>query len=151
MTKETDARGAIFSYLSLFTSVGTLMCCALPSLLVLFGLGATVASFLSAAPWLVNLSRHKPVVFTVSGVLIALGFVYTYRIAPRLKRTAEVCDPSLSSACSTSDRVNRALLWISGILWSVGAFTAFFLGPLLGSLDLMLASCIPRIMPLQSI
>ncbi len=34
------------SYLSLFTSLGTLFCCALPSLLVLFGLGATVASSL---------------------------------------------------------------------------------------------------------
>jgi mercuric ion transport protein len=135
MIKETDAKGALFSYLSLFTSIGTLMCCALPSLLVLFGLGATVASFLSAAPWLVNLSRHKPAVFAVSGTLIALGFVYTYRIAHRLKRSSEVCDPALSSACSTTDRVNRALLCISGILWCTGAFTAFVLGPLLARFD----------------
>lgn len=48
-----------FGYLSLFASFGTLICCALPSLLVLLGLGATVAAFLSAAPWLVTLSRHK--------------------------------------------------------------------------------------------
>lgn len=31
-------------YLSLFASVGTLVCCALPAMLVLVGLGATVAS-----------------------------------------------------------------------------------------------------------
>ena len=59
-----------WSFASLFTSVGTLLCCALPSLLVLLGLGATVASFLSAAPWLVALSHHKRVVFAVSGALI---------------------------------------------------------------------------------
>lgn len=41
----------LFGFLSLFTSFGTLIYCALPSLLVLVGLGATVASFLSAAPW----------------------------------------------------------------------------------------------------
>jgi hypothetical protein len=55
----------VLSYVSLFTSFGTLLCCALPSLLVLLGLGATVASFLTAVPWLVTLSRHKTWVFAV--------------------------------------------------------------------------------------
>src|SRR5437763_14823475 len=74
-----------WSFASLFTSVGTLLCCALPSLLVLLGLGATVASFLSAAPWLVALSHHKRVVFAVSGALISTNFYYTYWLAPRLQ------------------------------------------------------------------
>ena len=47
------------SYFSLFTSLSTLLCCALPSVLVLLGLGRTVASALSSLPWLVSLSRHK--------------------------------------------------------------------------------------------
>lgn len=34
----------MLTYFSLFTSLSTLLCCALPSLLVLVGLGATVAS-----------------------------------------------------------------------------------------------------------
>lgn len=42
------------SVLSLFASLGTLVCCALPSLFVLLGLGATLASLLSSAPWLVR-------------------------------------------------------------------------------------------------
>ena len=71
-------RSGALSYLSLFTSVGTLLCCALPSLLVLFGLGATVASVLSQAPWLVALSHHKNWVFLIAGVLIACNFVYVY-------------------------------------------------------------------------
>ena len=56
MTRAPRLRSGALSYLSLFTSVGTLLCCALPSLLVLFGLGATVASVLSEAPWLVALA-----------------------------------------------------------------------------------------------
>ena len=56
---NTKRRSALLSYFSLFTSLGTLLCCALPSLLVLFGLGASVASMLSFVPWLVTLSRHK--------------------------------------------------------------------------------------------
>src|SRR3954470_18385189 len=81
----------VLSYLSLFTSFGTLLCCALPSLLVLLGLGATVASFLSAAPWLVILSRHKPWVFTISGLLIGGNLLYVYGIAPRLRVAGGTC------------------------------------------------------------
>jgi hypothetical protein len=65
------SRSGALSYLSLFTSLGTLLCCALPSLLVLFGLGATVASALSEAPWLVAMSHHKNWVFLVADVLIS--------------------------------------------------------------------------------
>ena len=68
----TRRRSALLSYFSLFTSLSTLLCCALPSLLVLFGLGASVASALSFMPWLVTLSRHKQWTFSVSGVLIEL-------------------------------------------------------------------------------
>ena len=72
VTTTTSKRSALLSYFSLFTSLSTLLCCALPSLLVLFGLGASVASTLSFMPWLVVLSRHKHWTFSVSGILIAL-------------------------------------------------------------------------------
>ena len=87
---RTPASSAVLSYFSLFTSVGTLLCCALPSLLVLAGLGASVASTLSALPWLVTLSRHKHWTFSISGTLIALSFVNMYYLAPRFR--ARACD-----------------------------------------------------------
>jgi mercuric ion transport protein len=69
--------------LSLFTSFGTLVCCALPSLFVLVGFGTAVASVLSAAPWLVALSHRKDWVFVGSGAVIALNFAYVYWTAMR--------------------------------------------------------------------
>ena len=75
-------RSGALSYLSLFTSLGTLLCCALPSLLVLFGLGATVASVLSEAPRLVTMSHHKHWVFIIAGVLISSNFICVYAIRP---------------------------------------------------------------------
>jgi hypothetical protein len=48
---KTTRRSAVLSYCSLFTSLSTLLCCALPSLLVLFGMGGSVASTLSFLPW----------------------------------------------------------------------------------------------------
>src|SRR5438270_3588194 len=93
-TNAPRLQSGILSYLSLFTSLGTMMCCALPSLLVLFGLGATVASVLAEAPWLVALSRHKHWVFIVAGVLISANFVYVYAVAPRLQAQTGACDPN---------------------------------------------------------
>lgn len=129
-----DPRGAL-SYLSLFASVGTLLCCALPSLLVLFGLGATVASVLSEIPWLVTMSHHKHWVFIVAGVLISGNFVYVYAIAPKLQMRSGACDPNDPAGCQTASRFSRVVLWCSVVLYLVGGFSAYILGPLLAHFD----------------
>jgi mercuric ion transport protein len=132
MIQNGTKRSALLSYFSLFTSLGTLLCCALPSLLVLFGLGASVASMLSFLPWLVTLSRHKQWTFTISGLLIALGFVNIYVIAPRVK--AKTCDPD-DRACDDASKVSKIVLWMSGAIYAVGFFVAYVLGPILTRLD----------------
>lgn len=124
-------RSTFLNYLSLFTSFGTLLCCALPSLLVLLGLGATVASFLSAVPWLVTLSRHKNWVFLVSGLLIGGNFLYTYVVAPKLRARRDTCPSDAPGACDQASTVSRAVLWISAVLYGVGIISAYLLGPLL--------------------
>lgn len=125
MMDAATQKPRLFAYLSLFTSFGTVLCCALPSLLVLFGLGATVASVLSAAPWLVWLSRHKQWVFVGAGTLVAANFVYVYRIAPSLRQDVEACAVDDQSACTRADRVGRIVLWISAVIYAVGFFTAY--------------------------
>src|SRR3954467_4414747 len=106
-TATPSTRTAALGYVSLFTSFGTLLCCALPSLLVLVGLGATVASVLSSVPWLVTLSRHKDWVFGLSGVLIAGNFLYVYAIAPKLVAQGSSCPPDDPGACDTAARTSR--------------------------------------------
>jgi mercuric ion transport protein len=129
---QMTTRSAWMSYFSLFTSLSTLLCCALPSLLVLAGLGATVASALSALPWLVTLSRHKAWTFSISGVLIAASFVNMYWLMPRLNRTCSADDPS---ACAEASRISKVLLWISAAIYGAGIFVAYVLGPILSHLD----------------
>jgi len=117
----------------LFTSVGTLLCCALPSLLVLAGLGASVVSALSALPWLVILSRHKQWTFGVSGNLIALSILNMYYIAPRLK--ANACTSENPSGCADASKFSKMLLWVSAVVYAIGFFSAYLLGPILTKLD----------------
>src|SRR5262249_40878946 len=127
-----SARPALFNYLSLFTSLSTLLCCALPSLLVLLGLGATVASTLSFLPFLVTLSHYKRWVFAVSGILILLSFAQAYALSLRMK---PACPPDDPAACNTAGRFSRVVLWISAVIYAIGFFAAFILGPVLGKFD----------------
>jgi mercuric ion transport protein len=127
-------RAALLNYFSLFSSFSTLICCALPSVLVLLGMGSAVASLLSAAPWLVSLSRHKIWIFCIAGVLIGGSFVLTYAIAPRL-REGEACAADDPTACGGASKLSRVLLWVSAVIWSCGFFVAYLLGPLLKRMD----------------
>jgi hypothetical protein len=134
-TGAPTATPALLNYLSLFTSMGTLLCCALPSLLVVLGLGATVASFLSAVPWLVTLSRHKVWVFAIAGALIAFSFVNLYYVAPKLKIKAMACPPEDPSACEVASRASKIILWLAASIYAFGFFVAYALGPILETLD----------------
>jgi mercuric ion transport protein len=127
-------RAALLNYFSLFSSFSTLICCALPSGLVLLGMGTAVASLLSAAPWLVSLSRHKIWTFSIAGVLIACSFAMTYVIAPRL-RVGETCDADDPTTCGEVSKLSRVLLWGSAIIYSGGFFVAYLLGPILNYMD----------------
>jgi mercuric ion transport protein len=130
---KSNASSSLLSYFSLFTSLGALLCCALPSLLVLAGLGASVASTLSSLSWLVTLSHHKQWTFSVSGVLIGLSFMNMYYLLPRLK--AKACPPDDPSACESVSKFSRVLLWVSAALYVIGFFSAYLLGPILTTLD----------------
>ena len=127
-------RAALLNYFSLFGSFSTLICCALPSVLVLLGMGTAVASLLSAAPWLVSFSRHKAWTFSIAGTLIACSFVMTYVIAPRL-RQGQACEADDPTTCGEVSKASRVLLWISALVYAGGFFVAFVLGPILERMD----------------
>ena len=127
-------RGGALSFLSLFTSLGTLLCCALPSLFVLFGLGATVATVLSDVPWLVTLSQHKHWVFIVAGVADCRRF----RL--RLCRRSTAADEKRCVRTERPDRVpggqsiqpDRSLVF--GRVVSSGVFHRVLVGALAGTI-----------------
>ena len=114
-----------WGWLLLFTTTGTLLCCAIPIVLVTLGLGATVASMASAAPWIITLSQYKGWMFAVSGLLISLSYW-------AVNRPGRACptDPELAAACESADRWNKRFLWVSGGMWCIGFLAAYGL-PLL--------------------
>ena len=111
----------ILEYLSLFGAVSTLLCCALPALLVSLGLGAVFAGFISAVPQVIWLSEHKVLVFSVAGVLLALSALVQF-----LGRNAPCpLDPETGQACSTRRKLSSIILYFSIALYAIGFFFAF--------------------------
>jgi len=119
------------SWLTLFASGGTLICCALPIILVTLGLGATVAAFTSSFPLLVTIAQHKIWVFAGSGALLLLSGWLMYRPG-----RACPADPELGRLCDKTQVWNRRIYWTSVTLWGIGFVAAYLALPLRIWLDL---------------
>ena len=66
-------RGSLWSSVAtLFATSSTLVCCAIPAMLVALGAGAALSSLVSVFPQVVWLSEHKESLFAVSGAALAL-------------------------------------------------------------------------------
>ncbi len=122
--------GQGLTWLALFTTTGTLVCCALPITLVTLGLGATVAAMTSTFPFLITLSQHKVWVFAFSAIMLALAGWAMYRPGRSCPADAE-----LGQACNRAMVWNRRIWWVSVGIWSIGFFAAWLALPLLQWLE----------------
>src|SRR5687768_10541447 len=93
---SAQARGSLWSSVAtLFATSSTLVCCAIPALLVTLGAGAALSSLVAVFPQVVWLSEHKEALFTVSGAALALSGWIQWR-----NRSAPCpVDPALRDAC----------------------------------------------------
>ena len=127
VVNPTSKRDALLPTLSLFASFSTLICCALPALLVTLGLGASLAGLVSAAPWLVALSKHKALTFGVSAALIGGAWVMRW-----MNRNAPCpADPAKAKACMRLRSFSKWTLIGASVIRAIGAFFAFLAADLL--------------------
>ena len=97
-------------------------CCIVP--LALFSLGVTGA-------WIGNLAAlypYKPYFFVATAGFLAAGFYGAYR-----KPKAVACDPGTYCATPMSDRINKAVLWVSAVLVLAALAFPYYAPMLLGT------------------
>lgn len=110
-----------FTYLTLFSSASTLICCALPALLVSLGMGAVLAGLATKIPGLIWISEHKPQVFAAAGVMLAFNGIWIWK-----NRNAPCpLDPALRNACITGRKYSARIYVLSLIVFLIGFFFAF--------------------------
>jgi len=116
-----NARAILLEILTVLSSFTTLLCCALPALVVSLGAGAVLASLVTAVPQLVWISEHKTPLFAFAGVMLLLSGIYSYR-----QRNAP-CPPDLSQAksCLRLRRISARVFYLSTVLYVIGFFFAF--------------------------
>ena len=116
---------AYLKWLTLFVTSGTLLCCALPVVLVSMGLGAVVAGLNYNIPGLVFLAEHS--IWTL--YLSALLLLFLAWVIWRPNQTCPV-DPDLAVYCQKTKRWNRRVFWLSVAIWGTGFFFSVLLLPL---------------------
>jgi len=110
----------IISFLSLFGSSTTLLCCALPATLSIIAGGAAVGSLISVFPWLITISRYHNWIFLVAGILLLINGVFVLR--PKGKMA---CAVTGGKGCEVAGSFSKRMFWISIILYGIGFFFAY--------------------------
>jgi hypothetical protein len=119
---SAELRSSLLSSLvALFASSGTLVCCALPALLVALGAGAALSSLVSAVPQLVWISEHKLGVFSFAAVMLTFAGALQWR-----NRNAPCpTDPALRDACMRTRKASLRVYFASLALFLIGGWFAF--------------------------
>lgn len=126
-TDEIRPPSTLPAFLSLFTSTGTLICCALPALLVSLGAGAVMAGLIDAVPQIVWLGKHKGIVFGAAGLLLLVSGAWQWH-ARSLPCPA---DKAQAAACARARKISWIVWGLSVALFGVGFFFAFLAADLL--------------------
>jgi hypothetical protein len=118
----TQSRGSYWaSVASLFATSSTLVCCAIPALLVALGAGAALSSLVSIFPQVVWLSEHKAGLFVSAGAMMLASGVLQWR-----NRGAPCpTDPRLRDACLSTRKTSAVVYGVSVLLYVVGGWFAF--------------------------
>jgi hypothetical protein len=116
-----NVRAILLEILTVLSSFTTLLCCALPALLISLGAGAVLASVVTAIPQLVWISEHKIPLFAFAAVMLLLSGIYSYR-----QRNAPCpADPLQAKSCLRLRRISGRIFFLSSALYAIGSFFAF--------------------------
>ena len=117
----TYLRTIVIESAALLGSLSTLLCCAIPAMLVSLGAGAVMTSLVTSVPQLVWLSDHKIPLFIFAGIMLVISGVTTY-----VNRSASCpTDPALAKSCRRVRRFAAGLFFTSLALYAIGFYFAF--------------------------
>lgn len=103
-------------WITFFTSFSTLLCCALPSLLVAIGAGSTLVSLFTHLPWLITFSEYKEITWLVAGVLLGVNGFWLWK-----NRNAPCpIDPELARTCMKARTMSLKIWWGSVFIYVIG-------------------------------
>ena len=113
----------LVNYLALFTSTGTIFCCALPALLVSIGAGAALSSLISIFPQLIIFSIYKIPIFIGAFIMLIISGIMQYR--SRLMPCP--ADKKQAYACMQARKVSMFIYFASVGIFLIGLLFALII------------------------
>ncbi len=113
---------SLLPFFGLFTSISTILCCALPIILVTLGMGAVFASLTATFPFVTWLAERSIYLFTIAAILLLIGGYFIF-IKP------QICpaDKNLADICSKTKKFNKIVWLLSVIILAISFFFKYIL------------------------
>lgn len=113
----------LITFFSLFGSLGTLLCCALPVVLVTFGLGATFASLTASFQQIIWMVERKDTLFIVTFFLLILSLYFI------IKANRQACpiDPKQRELCEKSKKISWRVYIFTLIIYIIGFIFSYII------------------------
>tara|TARA_Y100000389_G_C17341072_1_gene453367 strand:- start:263 stop:637 length:375 start_codon:yes stop_codon:yes gene_type:complete len=113
----------ILTFFSLFGSLGTLLCCALPVTLVTIGMGASFASLTANFPQVFWITQHKAELFISTGALL----IASYLMMKRAEKLACPIDIDQRDVCQGSKTGISKIFWFSVVIYIFGFLFSYII------------------------
>jgi hypothetical protein len=113
----------VMTFFSLFGSLASLLCCALPVTLVALGMGATFASLTSVFPQVLWITKYKETLFALTGLLLIISHI--------LKKQSEKRECPLDfkqrEICQSSKWATSKIYWFSVVIYIIGLLFSYII------------------------
>jgi len=86
-----------------------------------------VGALVSTFPWLIPLSQNKEWIFLGAGLVLLVNGFFIFRT-----KIYRQCNFKVGEGYKEVDKWTKRIFWISVTLYTIGAFVAFALVPLMG-------------------
>ena len=113
---------SLLSFFGLFTSVSTILCCALPIILVTLGMGAVFANLTASLPFITWLAERSLYLFTIATNLLLIGGYFIF-----IKPQNCPADKKLAEICNKTKKFNKIVWWMSVIILAISFFFKYIL------------------------
>ena len=113
---------SLLPFFGLFTSVSTILCCALPIILVTLGMGAVFANLTASLPFITWLAERSLYLFTIATNLLLIGGYFIF-----IKPQTCPADKKLAEICNKTKKFNKIVWWISVIILAISFFFKYIL------------------------
>ena len=118
----TKIKESLLSFFGLFTSVSTILCCALPIILVFLGMGSVFASLTEHFPFITWLSKKSIHLFIIAIIFLLISGYFIF-----IKNKTCPANKKLANICSKTTKFNKIIWFLSVIILVISFFFKYIL------------------------